>query len=897
MLNFLPQSPRFARRIPGKCLALWACLFLLSSSAAWAKDVPVTGILLYGAKGSIAYVQVSGFLINTKTELRACSGGAGIDKSAYKNLVKINLAAVKTLERLPDGSMVAEVGDAPASCVVPGNFKYDKEGALTPAELAEKSTYAGQVVGSSAPGQSALPPFAPGAKMVFGSASDKELAEYLVADRMGTIPAWQSYLAANSAGAHLARAKSSLTTLLVKDGGGKLALYKASRGTPAADYASLKDAHDRADQALAVQPADASANELRDSVRAELKLLSDDATAKLHLFQDATKARKPGYDLLVSAKDLSDHVTAVDPQYPPGVALAAAMGTETHSLDSIVQIANSQITAKQYSNAYSTIGKYLSFADEEPRLKQIVATVYKYNFDKGNGEIESASWTEAVADEKTAISIKATDEAKSALIKAEAGLLQAQNKAAADQALRLSKGHMDDGDTIGAYEVLMALNSAQQLLVKDQMSALQDAYVQSATSKATELQQTHTPIKGRADEDAMRLAYDYFDRAGKLSDDSTIGLKLGVVADTISGYYVDLATKYLSKPLSSGVGLGWCYLNEATFYHPNLDAVRNAMTSNNAAYQMRAKLSIGVLFHDQTSHHDSEDFRDQLQQAFVNLERSGLPVKVILPGSGDLLKPNFQFVGVIQDHRTNRVVKKESLPSQYRSGSQEEPNPAWNKADGEYEFAVSQLQKAQSALSAAQIKGNKKLIDSADQEVTALQTTVQQAREKMNAIPKSLIKPIDSTYNYTRTTLDLTNIVKLSFSTLDSAGTPVGEPIEVIKGDKPREFIILDNIKPEDTQGIKEIDVPPNETQLMTDVEIEARDEIVKAAHDRAVELPQRILAQARALVAANDMDGAGEEYVLYLNSTPATTTPERTEALTFLFKNFNIRNTASLHA
>ncbi len=62
-------------------------------------------------------------------------------------------------------------------------------------------------------------------------------------------------------------------------------------------------------------------------------------------------------------------------------------------------------------------------------------------------------------------------------------------------------------------------------------------------------------------------------------------------------------------------------------------------------------------------------------------------------------------------------------------------------------------------------------------------------------------------------------------------------------------------------------------------------------------ELPQKILTQARALVASNDLDGAGEAYVLYLNCTPAAATTERTEASRFLSDNFNIRNTLNLRA
>jgi hypothetical protein len=897
MFHLLLDSNRRSRGALRARLALGLIFSVVAANSAWAKDVPITGVLVYGSGGSLAYVQVTGLLVNGKTELRACSG-AGIDKSVYKDLAKINLASVKTLERLPDGTMMAEIGEAPPVCVVPGNFKYEKEGALSPADLADRGVYTGQVVGSSAPAQTALPPFAAGSKIFFGSASDKEFAEYSLATRANSIAAWQGYLKQFPAGAHLTDANASLVALQVKDGAQKLASFKASSASATPAYSDLQVARERADQALEVQAGNADAAKLRDGVRAELKLLSDDATAKLTAFHDATVAHAPGYPLLVSATDLSGHISAVDPKYAPGVTLAASVAAENKALDTTVQAANAQVAAKQYDAAYTAIAKYLSFAGEEPRLKQIVAADYKFHLDNGNAEVTANNWADAVVDFKRAAEITPSAESKTALANAQAGLLAQQNRDAADKALALSKQHIGENDPIAAYEVLADLNDAQRLLVKDDLTGMQDAYVQAATAKANELELAHMPIQGRADEDALRQAYDYLLRASKLSSDPQIGLKLELMAETISNYYVGVAGKYLNKPLSSGVGLGWSYLNEAAQYRPNLDVIRDAMTTNTAAYQMRSRLSIGVVFRDQTSRRDSAGFADQLQQAFATgLETSGLPVKVVLPGSSGTLEPNFQFVGEILQHRTTRNSNIETLQSEYRSGSREIPNDAWNKADQAYEAANLDLQKAQTALTAAQSKNNKKQEEDAQKQIDAAQTAVASTRAKMNAIPKTLSDDVVSPYNYSKTTLELTNIVELSFRIMDSSGNIVGDPIHVIKGDQPKKFVILDNIKPEDTKGVKAIDAPPDEVQMMTDVEIEARDTMVKAARDKVQGLPQRILAQARDKATSNDLEGAGELYVLYLNCTPATSTPERTEAAKFLYDNFNIRNTVNLRA
>ena len=898
MSNLLPVFPRLSYRNAGKLLATCLCFSLFASNPLWAKDIPVTGILVFGANGAPAYVQVTDFLVNGKAELRSCAGSGGIDKSAYKNLTKILLSSVTMLERLPDGSLVAATGGAAPACVVPGNFKYDKDAALTPSEIAEKSTYTGQVTGSSLPSQTALPPFAPGVKLILGSNTDKELAEYSLADRTRTVALWQTYLSLYPSGAHLNLAKAGFATLLLKDGSDRLAQYTASRDSSSPAYDTLKNARELADQVLELQANNDAAIKLREAVRAELKLLSDSAAAKLQVFRDAATAHVPGYPLLVSAKDLSDHISSVDPNYPPGISLATAVTAEITVLDSVIQTAYSQIKASNFDAAYTTIGKYLSFAGEEPRLKQIVATAYKYHFDKGNGEVATSDWTNAVADFKRANEITPTDEAAVSLAKAQASLLATQNRQAADKALAVSKQRMDDKDTIGAYEFLANLNDAQRLLVKDDMAALEDAYVLAATAEATRLYTAHTPIQGHTDEDEVRKAYEYMLRASKLSDNPEIDLKLQLMADAIATYYVERANKYLSKPVSSGVGLGMAYLNEAAQYQPNLGAIRDAMASNAAAYQIHAKLSVGVVFRDQTSYRDSAHFAEQLQQAFAtDLEASDLPVKVVLPDNPAFPQLNFKFVGDIMEHRPNPTRKKETVESKYRSGTSEIPSDAWNKADAVYENALLDLQKAQRALTLAQAKNNKKMVESSNADVDAAQRAVQQARSKMNAIPQKLNQDVVSPYNYTKTTLVITNPIELSLRLEDSLRNPVGAPIQVTKGKEPKTFIILDDIKPDDTMGVKQIDTEPNQIQLMTDVEIDARDTIVKAAREKVQELPKTILAQARGKAANNDLDGAGESYILYLNCTPAKTTPERSEATRFLYDNFNIRNTAYLRA
>ena len=89
------------------------------------------------------------------------------------------------------------------------------------------------------------------------------------------------------------------------------------------------------------------------------------------------------------------------------------------------------------------------------------------------------------------------------------------------------------------------------------------------------------------------------------SDDQDLKLRLDLISQTLSDYYVAQAKRYLDKPLGSGVGLAWLYLNEAQQYQSNRDDIRDERTKNSAIHNVRSTLSIKVVFRDQTSRRDS----------------------------------------------------------------------------------------------------------------------------------------------------------------------------------------------------------------------------------------------------------------------------------------------------
>src|SRR5262249_11262040 len=156
------------------------------------------------------------------------------------------------------------------------------------------------------------------------------------------------------------------------------------------------------------------------------------------------------------------------------------------------------------------------------------------------------------------------------LKQAETNLAAAQNQQAANAAVLQSNDYAAKGEYIEAYNSLAELPDAQRALVAAQISALSPNYVAAASQRAQKLQETHLPIKSRADEDAIRQASDLLDHASALTRDPSIRLKRDFLCGKLSVFYVEQAKKRLEKPLGAGAGLGWLYLKQAEHYDANV---------------------------------------------------------------------------------------------------------------------------------------------------------------------------------------------------------------------------------------------------------------------------------------------------------------------------------------
>jgi len=873
-----------------KRLCLSLLLIGLVVPAVQSKDVPITAIELYDGPNGAAFVQLTGLLINGKAELRSCTGVTQITKSNYGKLPKVALtSSVTSLERDAKGTMTLTRGTE-SECVVPTNLKFEKDESLTPAQLADRAALSGQVLSSSEKGVTTLPPFKPTVKIVFVQSPDTELAEYLRANRAHSIAQWQDYLARYPKAAHTDAAKQSLAALLLKDGNDGLAAYRSSASSSSPAYAQLRTAYLRADQAHELIPTNDDASKLRDAVHSELVLVADKIRAELQAYRQALANHTTGYAHLGISLQLTEQTLGVDPHFDQGKTLEDAIGGETKRIGAAMQSGESNIAAQHYDEAVAAISDFRAFADEEPRIGAILDTAYKHHFEQGKADIASQKWRDAVQEYQRAVSIKPTAEATAALKQAQGSLQSSNDQAAADNALQQSNAFEQDKKYIEAYEVVADLPETQRALVKDRIQVLEPNYVKSASDEAKRLMDAHNPIQGRADEIGVQQAYSYLQRACTLEpDNQNLKLRRDLVSQTLSDYYVARAKTYLDKPLGSGVGVAWLYLQEAQQYKPNRDDIHDERTKYYAIHNIRSTLSIKVVFRDQTSRRDSSGFADQLSDAIATgLETTALPVRIIRAADATPIDPNFQLVGDVLEHRPLTKPSIESLDSEYLVGTRDIPNEDWNRASREYEAANQDVQKAQRTLEATRTHGKKKDIATAQQAVDDAQKKVDTLGRKLDSIPKTKMIDVTKPYSYTKKTIDLSAVVELGFRITDASGSVVATNPS-IKKEAEKQFMVLENVKPEDTKGVKQLGTTPDENQFLGDVEIGARGDLIKEVKEKVQTLPSKILAQARKHVMDGDTDGSAEEYILYLNSTPDTQTPERDEARKFLHDQFNM--------
>lgn len=869
-----------------------ALLLALFCGPSHAKTPGLTAIELYPGHDGQAYEQVTGFILNEKNEVYLCGSASVIDKNDYHKLVKVVLAAGMSLERDSKGVLMLTQASG-AACVVPGNLKFEKAEAFTPAQLADKAEILGTVSPASDPVAAQIAPLKPGVKLLFVEAPDQELAEFARADRQGNIPGWQAYLKKYPAGSHLLGAKKALSVLDLDVANTDRQAYENSKSGGAPDYGKLSEAQQMADKAQSLTPSDAAVPDMESKIHAEVLALSRAAIEKLNLYKQALNQRTPGYSSLVEAENLANGAYSVEPNAPEAASAESQTAVARAAFNKVLRETDTKIAAHQADDAAQTIDSIRSFAQEDKAIADDLHAIAGLYVADAKQLEEKHDWPGAITNLEKASATVSNPETTAMLEEARKQAKIASDQAGAMAMTQKSQDAESRGDIIAAYEVLDDLPPDQHALVTARLDSLKNQYVQAAELAATTLQKAHEPINGISDEIGIQTAYGYVQRCYGLTNDPSLQDRLAILGGDLSTYYLQQGKKYAEKPDGTGVNVGWAYLSEALRYksQDNLGVIHDEMTTARAAHLLKSRLSVKVVFRDQTSRRDAGNFPAQLTDALATgLESSSLDVRVIRQQDTTAVQPNFQLVGDVLQHEMSKSQDNVPMESKYLFGQQEIPNQAWAEVNRDYEHANDELETARSLLQGAQARGKKGEIKNAEKVVDDDQKKVEDLHEKLDMIPKTKMQDEERPYTYTKVVYHFRTSLEVQFQILDSAGQGV-VPSVSMKSETPREYSILQNVKPEDTQNIQNAGVVPNDSDFFEADENKTRDELIDKAKAKVAELPGIVLGIADRRTAEGDNDGAAELYILYLNSTAPANTPERTKAKTFLATQFNFKD------
>ena len=863
------------------------------SPTASAKEPILTAIELYDAPTGAAYVQLTDLLINGKAEMKDCTPfkSGGVDRSTYGKMGKVVLNSGGILERGDDGVMQYNPGNGQSICVVPTNLKLDRDGAYTLSGLAEQALLHATVINAGAGNPLSVPQIKKGVKLVFLAAPNQELAEFLRAERASDIAVWQTYIAKYPAAGHVPGAKLALAGLFVQAGEASIQAYDNSAALIPPLYRELKSAKSKADQAHALATDLPSYAKLADEVKTRMTAITDKGRAELDAYHAALSGKTAGYAHLLAAKKYSDIQAGIDAFFAPEQALAGDVLQDVNTFEAAMQSASGAVDSKQFDQALAFVVPYRAFAEEEPRVAAVIDADYGFHLDRGNRLEQSEDWQGEIKEFEKAAAIKDTGEARESLANAKKQLVIAQDKDAATKALAASKEFQQQHNMVRAYETLAALPPAQQALVAEDMKGMESAYVAAAALEAKNYHQAHSPIRGPADQVAMEKAFADLEHAYKLSGNESYKDKAELDGGELSAYLLEQAKHYLDKPGGSGTELGWAYLDAARKYKAsNLDAVRDAMVQASAAHAMRSKLSIRVQFRDQTSQRDSQGVAGQLENAIITgLESSGVPVKVVRGGATTAVEPDFELDGDVLEHHKSENPTIVPMDSQYRAGTEQVTSDAWNKSNREYEKAQEELKTAQGALGGAESHGKGKEIKQLTAKVAAAQKALEDAHVVLDSTPRTVTRDIIRPYSYHKRIINISGVIKLQFRISESLSEHRTELVPISREDHKQD-VLLEDVKPDDTEGIKSSGTPTDTAEFMTALENSARDELISAVRKRVEELPRMIYEKAAGREKEDDLDGAGESYLRYLNLTKEDNSVERQHAKQFLLNSFDMR-------
>jgi hypothetical protein len=885
------KRPSEISRLERCCMAV--VVVLGTAITTYAKDAPLTAVVLFDGPQGAAYVQITEAALNGKTEVRSCNEVSRLDKNTYSGLPRASLAGASSLQRGADGVLTL-TASGKSVCVLPSNLKFERSVELTPAAAAEQAVIRGTPVSSSPrDATTTIPEFKPGVQLVFIAAPDVELADFLRAQRANTLRDWEDFSTRYPSSARRASAQNAIAGFHQQGAEAAFAQYQRSSGAKKQDLALLRQACLEAQIASQSSSDYKPAARLMDDIGRELDNLAQPDQTRLQAYRKALQDDTSGYSQLSAARLHVERLLEVRPDYAPLLSLQREIATEQRKLDATIVNAQVLIAESHYDQAVNSLGAYVAFASEMPRVDGVLDAAFKHHYEHGRKLALGQDWEKAIAEfGKASVLRPDRKDVQAAADNAAAQLETQRNQQAANAAVLESDEYARKNQFVEAYNVLADLPENQRALVASQLAALSHHYIGAAAQRAQKIQESHVPIKNPADENAALEAFVLWDRASSLGDDPAITVKRDFLSAKISAYYLDQANRYLQKASGSGAGVGWLYLKQAARYGiTNVDSLKDEMARYEPMYQRRSQLSVGIVFRDQTSRRDSHGFAEQLADAIASgLDSSGMPIAIMRNSAEEeAQQPTFTLVGQLLEHRVVKNPRLEAPESKYRAGAHETKNPAWLQIESDYESAQQQLSSAQHALADAQAQHKKKqVIADATDAVQQAQKSVDELRHKLDTTEQTREEKVVESYHYTKKTIDLTASAEIEFQFRDRAGNFFGQPADVHK-EKHTTTILLQDVKADDTEGITNQGVEPDGAQFLTDLEIDSRNALVKAVREKVAELPAEVLQAARALAQQGDTDGAAELYVLYLNATPTGVSPGRDEAVKFLHDQFDL--------
>src|SRR5258708_11542236 len=244
---------------------------------------------------------------------------------------RAQIVGAASLERNAECLFVLTTGTAAPVCVVTSNLKFDKNASFSPAEAAEQGVLQATVLAATGREGGALPAFKPGVKVVFVTAPDTELAEFLRAQRANTIAGWRDYLVRYNGDTHANDARNALAAIFMQGAEEAFAGYHRQGGLR--DFPHLKEAQQRAEQAVATAPGYPAAQILLEQIRQELDSALVVAKKELDSYRKALAEHTTGAGHLVAAKRHVDQVVDVNAKYSPALAVQTELWQERRKFE------------------------------------------------------------------------------------------------------------------------------------------------------------------------------------------------------------------------------------------------------------------------------------------------------------------------------------------------------------------------------------------------------------------------------------------------------------------------------------------------------------------------------------------------------------------------------------